>query len=120
MALESRLEHPDEASEEVDCLKQSKRVRFSCDMMIKVKQLTGRDIDLNVEPSDTVKNIRTKIHSKEGIPPLEFHLIFGGQRLKDEKTLADYNIMDKSILYLTLRLGGGGGGEIDIIEPEKI
>ena len=120
MALESRLEHPDEASEEVNYLKQSKRVRFSCDMTIKVKQLTGRDIDLNVEPSDTVKNIRTKIHSKEGIPPPQFHLIFGGQRLKDEKTLADYNIVDKSVLYLTLRLSGGGGGEIDTFKIEKV
>jgi len=120
LALESRLEHPDEASEEVNYLKQSKRVRFSCDMTIKVKQLTGRDIDLNVEPSDTVKNIRTKIHSKEGIPPPQFHLIFGGQRLKDEKTLADYNIVDKSVLYLTLRLSGGGGGEIETFKIEKV
>jgi len=120
LALESNFEQPKTSSDEVNSLKQSKRVRFSCDMMIKVKQLTGRDIDLNVEPSDTVKNIRTKIHSKEGIPPLEFHLIFGGQRLKDEKTLADYNIMDKSILYLTLRLGGGGGGEIDMMKIEKV
>jgi len=111
LALEVNHERSDSISRNVSCsLRLSKRVRFNCDMMIKVKTLDGKNIDLNVEPSDMVKNIKTKIQAKEGYPPLEFHLIFSGQRLKEEKTLADYNIINGSILHLILRLGGGGQG----------
>ena len=70
-------------------------------MQIFVKTLTGKTITLEVEPSDSIDNIKAKIQEKEGIPLGQQMLFYpSDKQLACRLTLSDYNIKAKSTLDL--------------------
>ena len=74
-------------------------------MIIFVEILTGKLIKIEVEPSDTIENLKDKVKCKEGIPAEDQNYVFADKKLEDEKTLEDYNIQEESKLYLVLIRG---------------
>ena len=69
-------------------------------MKIFIKTFTGKTITLEVEPADTIKIVILKIQVEEGISLKKLKLIFAGKVLEDKRIISDYNIQNKSTLYL--------------------
>ena len=64
-------------------------------MMVKVKTLTAKEVEIDIEPIYT----NERVEEKEGIPPVQ---------LEDWRTLADYNIQKESTLHQVQRLRCAG------------
>ena len=44
---------------------------FRAPQMIKVKTLTGKEIEIDIEPTDSIERIKERVEEKEGIPPVQ-------------------------------------------------
>lgn len=61
-------------------------------------------ITLEVDSSDTIGSLKEKIKDKKGFPAEEHLLFFQREELKDDRTVSDYNIQNKSTVILSLQI----------------
>lgn len=54
-----------------------------------------------------VSRIKERVEEKEGIPPAQQRLIFGGKQMNDDKTAEEYGLEGGNTLHLVLALRGG-------------
>ena len=71
------------------------------------KKIGGKKtITVDVHPYETIGNIKSKIQEKADISRNNIHVLFGGQKLMDHKTLYDYNINKESnLVYIPILRG---------------
>ena len=46
-----------------------------------LQTLTGKEIEIDIEPTDKVERIKERVEEKEGIPPPQQRLIFSGKQM---------------------------------------
>ncbi|EJU06658.1 ubiquitin [Dacryopinax primogenitus] len=76
-------------------------------MLIKVKTLTGKEIEIDIDADDYISRIKEKVEEQSGVPPPQQRLIFAGRQMADDKTARELNITAGSTLHLVLALRGG-------------
>ena len=74
-------------------------------MQIFVRINYSKTITLEVEPTDTIENVKLKIQDKEGIDPRKQILKYHERRL-DYGELKDYGVYKESTLYLEIKYTG--------------
>jgi ubiquitin C len=89
-------------------------------MKISIKTPIGKLLSLDVEPTDTVQELKAKIKKHESQIEIDkLNLIFVGIRLDNSRDLASYNVREDSTLYLFSKFETSIRINVNIIEKNK-
>ena len=67
-------------------------------MQIFVQTFTGNTLSFAVEAAYTIQDVKAMIHDTEGIPSEVQRLFFGGTELENGLTVANYDMMKRSLM----------------------
>ena len=70
------------------------------DMKIRLRTITGKDIDIYAKRTDKIIDAKTKIKEKENIPENQQFIFLDEKLLEDNSTISECNIKESSNLYL--------------------
>ena len=73
---------------------------------ILIKTIFGKQWYFNVDPNDTFRLLRIFIQLREGYLSSQIKLILSGKYVEDDKTIAECNFKNGSVLHLLLKLTG--------------
>lgn len=75
-------------------------------MLIKIKSLTGRMIEFDVNETDKVATAKLLLEKEIGIPPKQLTILFNGKPMNDEKTFKDSKVVIGSVLHVVPNIRG--------------
>lgn len=78
-------------------------------MAIYVKLPTGHTVTLDVDPHETIENIKQALIDKGWLEPStqQVSIRYAGHELEDGRSLADYNIKPENNIYIIIKPKGG-------------
>ena len=76
-------------------------------MLVKVKSLTGRTLEFDVDETSKVGSLKVLIETKIGVVPAQQKLLFNGRPMSDEKNFKEQNVTAGSIIHIVLALRAG-------------
>ncbi|KAL5851770.1 hypothetical protein ACOSQ3_006888 [Xanthoceras sorbifolium] len=71
-------------------------------IQIFVKTWSGKTVTLDVQLSDTIKDVKDKLFDKVHIPPELQNFVFAGKQLEENRDLASYNVQEHSTLHMVV------------------
>lgn len=75
-------------------------------MLVFVNMLTGRRLEIEIEPVETVRDLKEKIYDMERIRVDQQRLLYNSKQLEDEHALVNYDIGSEATIQLVIRLSG--------------
>ena len=76
-------------------------------MQVTIRPVFGEPYKLEVEPTDTVENLKAKIQDRQGTPPDQQRLIYRQRPMEDGRIMAEYNLQNDHTIDLAIRIRGG-------------
>jgi hypothetical protein len=76
-------------------------------MQIYVKTLTGRRVQFEIEPTESLSTLRDKVMESEGIDASQIRMIHSGSQINFTDTFDKTKIKSGDTIYLVLALRGG-------------
>ncbi|NXJ74507.1 OASL2 protein, partial [Trogon melanurus] len=76
-------------------------------MEVFVKDVKNQTTTYRVQPTDTIRQLKEQIHTRQGPPADHQRLTYGSRELEDRHMLAHYNVQPRSTIFMLLRLRGG-------------
>ncbi|XP_009981444.1 PREDICTED: 2'-5'-oligoadenylate synthase 1-like [Tauraco erythrolophus] len=80
-------------------------------MEVFVKDDKNRTTTYTVQPTDTVRQLKEQIQSRQGPSADQQRLTYDSRELEDRHTLVHYNVQPRSTIFMLLRLRGGVGSQ---------
>ena len=121
-ALEGTPRHEQQLSLDGVCLEDRRKMGYyhslissKCRLVLRrqpqyqvyLRTLSGKTVGLGVRGGDTVGDVKSAVCEKEGIPPEQQRLLWGGRPLRDDERLRDCGLTSGSSVDLSLGLSGG-------------
>lgn len=75
-------------------------------MLITIKTLSGRKLSFEMEDTQKILEVKSKLFEKENIPVEQIRLIYQGKVINDEQTIADCKIQTNVEIMMAIHLRG--------------
>lgn len=84
---------------------------------IRIKRMSGQIFTTYVFPGDTLAQIKQRIQDREGIPPGQQRLIFGGKQMEDDQPVELFGLQEQSLVHLIQSSVGFVAAPVAVVDP---